>query len=157
MSRRDAPAVTCVLIFLDGAHFIDEAIRSVVAQGDDVDWELILVDDGSTDESTAIARRWAAADPRIRYLEHDGHANRGMSASRNAGVAAARGELIGFLDCDDVWLPSALAHGLRVLRPPPRRRRRDRRHVALARLDRRSCRRGTGSPDEPPGRVRCTR
>ena len=99
------PAVTCVLIFLDGAQFIDEAIRSVVAQGDDVDWELILVDDGSTDESTAIARRWASDDARIRYLEHEGHANLGMSASRNAGVAAARGDLIGFLDCDDVWLP----------------------------------------------------
>ncbi|MET0577294.1 MAG: glycosyltransferase family 2 protein, partial [Ilumatobacteraceae bacterium] len=110
----DAPAVTCVLIFLDGTRFIEEAIRSVVAQGDGVDWELVLVDDGSTDDSTAIARRWAAADSRIRYVEHEGHANRGMSASRNAGVAAARGEVIGFLDCDDVWLPSALAHGLRV-------------------------------------------
>jgi hypothetical protein len=112
--KDEAPAVTCVLIFLDGARFIEEAIESVVAQGDDVDWELILVDDGSTDESTAIARRWASADPRIRYLEHDGHANLGMSASRNAGIAAARGELVGFLDCDDVWLVGALAHGLRV-------------------------------------------
>jgi hypothetical protein len=111
----DAPAVTCVLIFLDGARFIDEAIESVVAQGHDVEWELVLVDDGSTDESTAIARRWAAADARIRYVEHPGHANLGMSASRNAGVAAARGEHIGFLDCDDVWLPGALAHGLRDL------------------------------------------
>ncbi len=108
--------MSCVMIFLDGARFIDEAIRSVVAQGADVAWELVLVDDGSTDASTAIARRWAAADPaRIRYVEHAGHANRGMSASRNAGVAAARGEHIGFLDCDDVWLPSALSHGLRVL------------------------------------------
>jgi hypothetical protein len=114
------PAVSCVLIFLDGARFIDEAIRSVVAQGADVDWELVLVDDGSTDASTAIARRWAASDPtRIRYLEHVGHANLGMSASRNAGVAAARGEFVGFLDCDDVWLPSALAHGLRVLHLHP--------------------------------------
>ena len=88
-ARAPSPAVTCVLIFLDGARFIDEAIRSVVAQGDDVDWELVLVDDGSTDQSTAIARRWASADVRIRYLEHAGHVNLGMSASRNAGVAAA--------------------------------------------------------------------
>ena len=114
-----SPAVTCVLIFLDGAHFIDEAIRSVIAQGDHVDWELVLVDDGSTDASTAIARRWAADDPeRIRYVEHAGHANLGMSASRNAGVAAARGACIGFLDCDDVWLPSALSNGLRACSPP---------------------------------------
>ena len=114
-ARTPSPAVTCVLIFLDGARFIDEAIRSVVAQSGDVDWELVLVDDGSTDESTVIARRWASADARIRYLEHEGHANLGMSASRNAGVAVARGDLIGFLDCDDVWLPLALSHGLGVL------------------------------------------
>jgi hypothetical protein len=114
-----APSVTCVLIFLDGARFIEEAIESVVAQGDDIDWELVLVDDGSTDESTAIALRWADADARIRYLEHEGHANLGMSASRNAGVAAARGEVIGFLDCDDVWLPTALAHGVRVFSAHP--------------------------------------
>jgi hypothetical protein len=115
-----SPVVTCVLIFLNGARFIDEAIRSVVAQGDDVDWELVLVDDGSTDESTAMARRWAADHPdRIRYVEHGGHANLGMSASRNAGVAAARGAYIGFIDCDDVWLPSALSHGLRVFAMHP--------------------------------------
>jgi hypothetical protein len=120
MTTAATPAVTCVLIFLDGARFIDEAIRSVVAQGADVDWELVLVDDGSADASTAIARRWAESDPaRIRYIEHVGHANLGMSASRNAGVAAARGEYIGFLDCDDVWLQSALSHGLRVFAAHP--------------------------------------
>jgi len=119
MTGGGAPTVTCVLIFLDGQRFIDEAIRSVVAQGDGVDWELVLVDDGSTDGSTGIARGWAAADRRIRYLDHDGHANLGMSASRNAGLAAARGDVIAFLDCDDVWLPTALSHGLRVLAEHP--------------------------------------
>jgi hypothetical protein len=115
-----SPAVTCVLIFLDGARFIDEAIRSVVDQDADVAWELVLVDDGSTDASTSIAQRWAASDPaRIRYVEHAGHANLGMSASRNAGVAVARGAYVGFLDSDDVWLPSALSHGLRVLAVRP--------------------------------------
>ncbi|MEP4649676.1 MAG: glycosyltransferase family 2 protein, partial [Ilumatobacter sp.] len=103
------------MIFLDGAAFIDEAIRSVVAQGDAIAWELVLVDDGSTDASTAIARRWADSDGRIRYLEHDGHANLGTGASRNAGLDAAHGEYVGFLDCDDVWLPCALSHAMRVL------------------------------------------
>jgi len=71
------PRASCVLIFLDGERFIDEAIRSVVGQQGCDDWELVLVDDGSTDASTAIARRWAATDPdRIRYVEHPGHANR---------------------------------------------------------------------------------
>jgi Glycosyl transferase family 2 len=115
-----APMVSCVMIFLDGAAFIDEAIRSVVGQQGFDDWELVLIDDGSTDASTGIARRWAASDPdRIRYLEHPGHANLGMSASRNAGITAARGRHVAFLDCDDVWLPCLLAHCARVLRAHP--------------------------------------
>ena len=115
MGAAAVPHTSCVVIFLDGAGFIDEAIASVVYQAGFDDWELILVDDGSTDASTAIAKAWAAGDPaRIRYVEHDGHQNRGMSASRNLGVALARGTYVAFLDCDDVWLPSALAHRARV-------------------------------------------
>ncbi|MCU1504395.1 MAG: glycosyl transferase family 2 [Ilumatobacteraceae bacterium] len=113
------PAVSCVLIFLDGQTYLDEAIRSVVTQEGFDDWELILVDDGSTDASTAIAEAWAATDVRIRYVEHPGHANRGMSASRNLGVERARGIYVGFLDCDDVWLPAALAHRMRVAAAHP--------------------------------------
>jgi hypothetical protein len=114
------PTVSCVMIFLDGAEFIDEAIRSVVDQSGFDDWELVLVDDGSTDGSTEIATRWAKSDPdRIHYLEHPGHANLGMSASRNVGVDAARGRYVGFLDCDDVWLPCLMAHCSRVLASHP--------------------------------------
>lgn len=108
------PALSCVMIFLDGALFIDEAIRSVVAQQGFDEWELILVDDGSTDESTTIARSWSARDGRIRYVEHPGHENRGMSASRNLGVEQAAGRYITFLDCDDIFLPSNFAHRMRV-------------------------------------------
>jgi glycosyltransferase involved in cell wall biosynthesis len=104
-----------VLIFLDGARFIEEAITSVVDQAGFDAWELVLVDDGSSDGSTEIAKRWAASDPaRIRYVDHTDHQNRGMSASRNLGVDVARGVYVAFLDCDDVWLPSALAHRMRV-------------------------------------------
>jgi hypothetical protein len=114
------PTVSGVMIFLDGAEFIDEAIRSVVDQSGFDDWELILVDDGSTDGSTEIATRWAASDPdRIHYVDHPGHANLGMSASRNVGVGAARGRYVGFLDCDDVWLPCMMAHCSRVLAGHP--------------------------------------
>jgi GT2 family glycosyltransferase len=112
---RRPPAVSCVLIFFNGASFIDEAIASVVGQQGIDDWELILVDDGSTDGSTAAAQEWAARDPaRIRYAAHPNHENRGMSAARNLGISLAIGDYIGFLDCDDVWLPSALAHRMRV-------------------------------------------
>src|SRR6185369_4487378 len=109
------PWVSCVLIFLDGARFIEEAIASVVGQAGFDDWELILVDDGSTDASTEMAKTWAANDPaRIRYVEHQGHQNRGMSESRNLGVSVAHGVYVAFLDSDDIWLPSALAHRMRV-------------------------------------------
>lgn len=108
------------MIFLNGERFLDEAIRSVVGQVAVDDWELILVDDGSTDASSATARAWVEWDPgRIRYVEHPGHANRGMSASRNLGLEVATGDYVTFLDSDDVWLPSCLAHRLQVARAHP--------------------------------------
>lgn len=120
MTASRAPAVSVVMIFLDAAAFIEEAIASVLAQTD-TDWELILVDDGSTDTGTAIARRHAARDPaRVRYVTHPGHRNRGMSASRNLGLRRARGDFVAFLDADDVWLPERLAEHLAILRADPR-------------------------------------
>ncbi len=114
-----APRVSVVIIFLNGERYLDEAIASVVAQSFH-DWELILVDDGSTDASTAIALTWVERDPsRIRYLDHDGHANRGMSASRNAGLRLTRGEFVAFLDADDVWLPHKLARQVDIMAAPP--------------------------------------
>ena len=72
-------------------------------------WELLLVDDGSTDASTSIALRYAMAHPtRIRYLAHEGRLNHGASASRNLGARHAAGEYLAFLDADDVYLPRKL-------------------------------------------------
>lgn len=101
------PAITVVTIFLDAAPFLESSIRSVLDQTRE-GWELLLVDDGSTDGSTEIALSWAARDPRIRYLDHPGHVNLGTARSRNAGVAAARGHRLAFLDADDVWEPVTL-------------------------------------------------
>ena len=85
-----AVRVSIVTPFLNAGPFIAEAIDSVLAQSFR-DWELLLVDDGSSDGSTAIAHAFAAAHPeRIRYLCHDGRVNKGASASRNLGTAAAR-------------------------------------------------------------------
>lgn len=107
--RSEGPLITAVMIFLNGEKYIAEAIDSILAQTY-TNWELILVDDGSTDGATAIARDYAARYPdRIRYTEHPNHENRGMSASRNAGVAHGSGEYISFLDADDIWLPERLA------------------------------------------------
>jgi glycosyltransferase involved in cell wall biosynthesis len=109
------PLVSAIIIFLNAGQFIQEAIESVFAQTYGA-WELLLVDDGSTDTSTAIAQRYVRQNPaRIRYLEHDGHQNRGMSASRNVGVLNAMGEYIALLDADDVWLPEKLEQQVAIL------------------------------------------
>lgn len=113
------PLVSIVTIFLDPGTFLAEAVASVLAQTYR-HWELLLVDDGSCDGSTEAARSWAEAHPdRIRYLEHPGHANRGMSASRNRGWRAAAGDLIAFLDADDVWVPDKLAEQVALLQHQP--------------------------------------
>lgn len=83
----------------NGGRFLAEAIDSVLEQAY-AHRELIVVDDGSTDDSGAIARA-----RRVRYLRQQ---NQGVAAARNAGLAAARGELIAFLDQDDAWLPHKL-------------------------------------------------
>ena len=114
-----AGLVSVVMIFLDEADFLEEAVASVLAQTYS-NWELLLVDDGSTDGSTRIAQSHAAADPaRIRSLEHPGHQNRGMSASRNLGIGLSHGEFVAFLDGDDVWLPQRLERSVALLRAHP--------------------------------------
>ena len=85
------PRVSVVLTFWNEVQFLPEAIKSVMAQTYR-DWELLLVDDGSTDGSSQIARNYAKMDSeRVRYLEHENHQNLGISALRNLGNRAARG------------------------------------------------------------------
>jgi glycosyltransferase involved in cell wall biosynthesis len=105
--------------FLNAERFLVEAIESVLAQTY-VDWELLLVDDGSSDASAEIALAHAASDPRrIAYMRHqDGHTH-GLSASRNVGIARARGDYVAFLDADDVWLPQKLERQVTILSEQP--------------------------------------
>lgn len=111
----NTPLVSGIIIFLNGEEFFEEAIESVFAQTYD-NWELLLVDDGSTDRSTEIARRYAEKYPaKVRYLEHEGHQNRGMSASRNLGLKHSKGEYIAFLDADDVWVPHKLEQQVAIM------------------------------------------
>jgi glycosyltransferase involved in cell wall biosynthesis len=112
--------VSVVTPFLDPRPaFLREAIESVLAQTSP-HWELLLVDDGSQGESVALAREYAEQYPdQIRYLEHEGHRNRGHSASRNLAFSQARGEFIALLDADDVWLPGKLEEQLAIMRSFP--------------------------------------
>jgi glycosyltransferase involved in cell wall biosynthesis len=113
------PLVSVVIIFWNTERFIREAIESVLVQTYSA-WELLLVDDGSSDESTAIARHYAGRYPeRVRYLEHPGHANLGMSVSRNRGIRDAHGPYIAFLDADDVWFTNTLEDQVAILEAHP--------------------------------------
>jgi glycosyltransferase involved in cell wall biosynthesis len=115
----DQPLVSVVIIFWNAERFIQEAIESVLLQTYPA-WELLLVDDGSSDGSTGIARHYAGRHPeRMRYLEHQGHANLGMSASRNLGIRDAHGPYIAFLDADDVWFPNTLEEQVAILEAHP--------------------------------------
>ena len=115
VQQRLRPRVSVVVVFLNARSFLNEAIESVLAQSYS-DWELFLCDDGSTDGSTEIARGYEAAHPgKVCYLEHAGHANRGISATRNLGLSEATGEFLAMLDADDVWLPNKLLEQVELL------------------------------------------
>lgn len=108
--------VGVVLPVFDGAALLTGAVRSVLAQDHD-DLALVVVDDGSRDGSTSVARGLAAADPRVRVIALE--RNRGVAAARNAGVAALDCELLAFIDQDDRWTPDRLRRGLAALRSDP--------------------------------------
>src|SRR5919112_704968 len=115
----NVPLVSSIITFLNASKFIQEAIDSVLAQTHE-NVELLLVDDGSTDESTQIALGYAEHFPEmVRYLEHEGHENRGAAAARNLGLRQARGEYIALLDADDVWLPRKLEEQVAILESHP--------------------------------------
>jgi len=95
------PLVSVILPTYNRAWIVNNAIDSVLGQ-DFSDFELIVVDDGSTDDTPALLQSYGA---RLRAIRQE---NRGVSAARNAGIRAARGSLIALLDSDDEWLPGKL-------------------------------------------------
>lgn len=105
------PTVTCIIIVYNGEVYLEEAVQSVIRQTSP-DWELIIVDDGSTDSSRDIARRQGRADGRIRLVTHPDGRNHGTGASRNLGLSESRGNFVGFLDADDVWEATKIAEQL---------------------------------------------
>ena len=118
-TKENLPLVSVVTIFYNSEKFMEEAIESLLAQTYPY-WEYLLVDDGSTDSSTSIAREYCSKFPgKIFYLEHEGHENRGMSATRNLGVRHATGKYVAFLDTDDVWLKNKLERQVAILEALP--------------------------------------
>lgn len=109
-----SPLVSVVIPAHNAGRWLAETIGSVLAQSFD-DLELIVVDDASSDDTAAVAR--AAADSRLRLIQNPG--NLGVSATRNNGLAAARGEFVAFLDADDLCLPHRLERQVRFLKENP--------------------------------------
>lgn len=100
----EQPMVSVIVPVYNSEKYLDKCIESVVNQSFD-DWELILVDDGSTDTSGDICYRWAEDDRRIIVVEQ---CNRGVSFARNAGIDKAKGKYLFFLDSDDAIAPQCL-------------------------------------------------
>jgi hypothetical protein len=96
------PTVSVVVPVYNQAHYLPQALDSIRAQSY-ADYEVVLVDDGSTDETAVVAQQYA---PAVRYLYQ---ANQGLAAARNSGIQAARGRYVALLDSDDMWEPDYLA------------------------------------------------
>jgi glycosyltransferase involved in cell wall biosynthesis len=112
------PAVSVIMPALNMAPWIRESIDSILAQSCG-DWELIVVDDGSTDEGPDIVSAYSAEDARIRMVRHADGGSHGASASRNLGLEQARGAFIALLDADDVWHENKLQDQLEIMRLHP--------------------------------------
>jgi glycosyltransferase involved in cell wall biosynthesis len=113
--RGTGDLVSVVIPCYNQAHFLAEAIESVLSQSY-TGFELIVVDDGSEDDTPEVARRCAAEDPRVRLVRQR---NRGLAGARNRGLAASRGEYVVFLDSDDRLVGGALEVGVRELEANP--------------------------------------
>src|SRR5258708_4057666 len=107
--------VTLVTPTRDRAHTLGRAVRSVLAQTH-ADWELVIVDDASSDDTAGAAASFR--DARIRYVRAPEHL--GVTGAKNLGLDEARGEWIGILDSDDELVPHALASLLSVTERVPR-------------------------------------
>jgi glycosyltransferase involved in cell wall biosynthesis len=110
-----AGLVSVVIPCYNQAHFLEEAIESVLSQSYP-DFEVIVVDDGSTDYTEKVASSYAAADQRVKLIRQK---NRGLAGARNRGLAESRGEYVVFLDSDDRLLEEALEVGVRELESHP--------------------------------------
>lgn len=102
---RVAPTVSVITPFYNSEKFLEETIQSVINQTFS-HWELLLVNDSSTDNSRDIAEKYCAVDSQIELINLD--KNSGAGIARNIGVQSAKGKYIAFLDADDLWLPHKL-------------------------------------------------
>lgn len=109
------PAVSVVMPAYNVEPYIGDAIQSVLAQTF-TDFELLIIDDGSTDETFAVAQRYADLDSRVRIIRQE---NKGLSAARNTALRNSRAPILALLDSDDLWTPAFLASQMAILDSHP--------------------------------------
>src|SRR5437879_1424517 len=109
------PAVSIITPAYNAEPYLAETVRSVLAQTFG-DFEMIIVDDGSTDGTAAVAQRFAEGDSRIRVVRQR---NAGISGARNTAMAQAKAPIFALLDSDDIWFPNYLDEQLRLLSESP--------------------------------------
>ena len=115
-SPGSGPVVTVVVACRNEASFLVDCLESVRRQTFS-DWECIVVDDGSSDESLKIAHRLAESEPRFRVVRHA--TNSGLPAARNTGLRLARGEYVALLDADDMLFPQSIIDRLDAILAAP--------------------------------------
>jgi glycosyltransferase involved in cell wall biosynthesis len=109
----DRALVSIVTPAYRAAEFVGDTIKSVQCQ-DHTDWEMLVVDDCSPDDTCARVEVFVAADPRVRLIRQ--RANAGPAAARNVALEQSQGRYIAFLDSDDLWMPGKLSTQLRFMR-----------------------------------------
>ena len=113
------PFISVIVPFHNAFPYIGEAIESVLLQTYP-HWELLLIDDGSSDGSTEVALQYVQKFPgKIKYFQHPGGLNKGTAATRNVGCTRATGDYLALLDADDYWLPGKLAFQVSVVEKFP--------------------------------------
>ena len=105
--------VSVVMPVYNGEKFLGKSIESVLSQTF-TKFELIIVEDGSTDNSPEISKKYEKSDSRVRVLSHENSKNLGVSTSRNLGIEKSRGKYISFCDADDLWDKEKIDKQLKV-------------------------------------------
>jgi len=139
----EAPLVSVVIPTYNRSLYLKQAIESVQGQTYD-NWELVIIDDGSTDDTFDIVKKYSERDKRIKYFRQE---NAGVAAARNAGISQSHGVWIAFLDDDDCWFSHKLDMQMKFLAKNPR--------VRACMLRRTSCKTKRSFFQAKPSFARC--
>lgn len=106
--------ISVIIPAFQGAHYLNNYSLPSLLRQDYQDWEAIIVDDASTDNTSEVIQAWQKKDARIKFQRHDN--NRGLAAALNTGLKNSQGEVVAFLEQDDLWLANKLSRQVEILK-----------------------------------------